>query len=300
MKLTYFQKVHNFGDALNPFILDKFFPGFFNSNEEEIFLGIGSILHMKFPLETRKIVFSTGYAYYGEMPRIADNYDIFCVRGPLTAKVLGLDSKSGITDGAALLRKMDLPNVDKKFDYSFMPHHASIAFNNWEEICQKVGYNYIDPEGDIQEILQQILQSKVLIAEAMHGAIVADTLRVPWIPVKLYPTINEFKWRDWTQSLSLEYLPNNIPSIYSSQVVKQKVATKFKAQKNDIHVRGVSKLYEAYQNSYLNKSVIKEFSSLKFKQRFLSDEQILDQKIEQLLEKIEIIKTNYGFLQKVT
>lgn len=296
MKLIYFQKVPNFGDTLNPLIFDRFFPDFFDDKEDEVLFGIGSILHLKFPPETRKIVFSTGYAYYGDLPKIDNSYDIFSVRGPLTAKALGLDSKLGITDGAALLRNMYSPKVVKKFDYSFMPHHASLHFNNWKKICKEAGYNYIDPAGDIQEVLQQISQSKVIIAEAMHGAIVADTLRIPWIPVKLYPTINEFKWKDWTQSLSMEYSPNNIPSIYSREMVVQKIATRFKAKEEDLIVKGMSKVYETYQNCYLNKNVIKQFSRLKLKQQFLSDEQLLDQKIEQLLEKIETIKSTYGFL----
>ncbi|WP_051935844.1 polysaccharide pyruvyl transferase family protein [Salegentibacter sp. Hel_I_6] len=298
MKLIYFQKVPNFGDALNPLIFDRFFPGFFDEKEDEVFLGIGSILHLKFPPETRKIVFSTGYAYYGDLPVIDKTYNISCVRGPLTAKALGLDSKLGITDGAALLRKMYFPNETKIFDYSFMPHHASLHFNDWEKICNEIGYNYIDPADDIQKVLQQISQSKVVIAEAMHGAIVADTLRVPWIPVKLYPTINEFKWKDWTESLALEYIPNTLPSIYSSQMVNQKIAAKFRAKERDLYVRGISKVYETYQDNFLNRSLIKQFAALKSKQQFLSNEKLLDQKIEQLLDKIEMIKSTYGFLQK--
>lgn len=298
MKLIYFQKVPNFGDALNPLILDRFFPGFFDDKEDEVFLGIGSILHLKFPSETRKIVFSTGYAYYGDLPKIDKNYDIWCVRGPLTAKALGLDSKLGITDGAALLRKMYFPNGIKNYDYSFMPHHASLHFNDWKRICTEAGYNYIDPADNIQKVLQQISQSKVVIAEAMHGAIVADTLRVPWIPLKLYPTINEFKWKDWTESLALEYRPNNLPSVYSSQMINQKIAAKLKAKEKDLHVKGMGKIYETYQDNFLKRSMIKQFAALKSKQQFLSNENLLDQKIEQLLEKIERIKSTYGFLQK--
>ena len=39
----------------------------------------------------------------------------------------------------------------------------------------------------------------------MHGAIVADTLRVPWIPVRTNPKILPFKWLDWCQSVKLPY-----------------------------------------------------------------------------------------------
>ena len=45
------------------------------------------------------------------------------------------------------------------------------------------------------------------MTEALHGAIVADALRVPWIAVKLFDHIIEFKWRDWCRSLGLNYSP---------------------------------------------------------------------------------------------
>jgi succinoglycan biosynthesis protein ExoV len=45
----------------------------------------------------------------------------------------------------------------------------------------------------------------------MHAAIVADALRVPWIPVVLSPQSNSFKWLDWTLSLSLPYNPTTLP-----------------------------------------------------------------------------------------
>jgi len=50
----------------------------------------------------------------------------------------------------------------------------------------------------------------VLIAEAMHGAIVADALRVPWIPVRSSDSVLAFKWRDWCASLNLTYSPHAI------------------------------------------------------------------------------------------
>src|SRR5205814_2371845 len=47
----------------------------------------------------------------------------------------------------------------------------------------------------------------LLVTEAMHGAVVADALRVPWIALRMYSKIDEFKWRDWCASLRLPYEP---------------------------------------------------------------------------------------------
>jgi succinoglycan biosynthesis protein ExoV len=66
---------------------------------------------------------------------------------------------------------------------------------------------YIDPHGSVEEVLRSIASAEVLFTEAMHGAILADTLRIPWVPVQAYKHICGFKWRDWCQSLALDYHP---------------------------------------------------------------------------------------------
>jgi succinoglycan biosynthesis protein ExoV len=49
----------------------------------------------------------------------------------------------------------------------------------------------------------------------MHGAIVADALRIPWIPVCTREGINSFKWEDWCASVSLDYRPYHLPAIWA-------------------------------------------------------------------------------------
>jgi succinoglycan biosynthesis protein ExoV len=59
-------------------------------------------------------------------------------------------------------------------------------------------------------VLSEISHTKLLLAEALHGAIAADALRVPWIPV--HDARNEdtllFKWQDWCLSVALDHQPH--------------------------------------------------------------------------------------------
>jgi succinoglycan biosynthesis protein ExoV len=215
MKLYYYQDtIGNFGDDLNPWLWPKLIPGIFNEDDGLLFIGIGTLLSRKVPaLPLKKVVFGSGVGS-APLPLIDSKWRFLCVRGPLSAQALGLDSKLAITDSAVLIRLVELPKESKCFDLSFMPHHRSVRRTNWRLYCKVAGINYIDPGGKICEILRDIQRSKVVVTEAMHGAIVADALRIPWIPIQLYDHILEFKWHDWCKSLGIDYKPvvvNRIP-----------------------------------------------------------------------------------------
>jgi succinoglycan biosynthesis protein ExoV len=220
MKLYYYQdSVGNFGDDLNPWLWPQLLPGAFDRDDGVLFVGIGSLLSQKIPTPPLKVVFGTGVGAAGvgagQLPSIDSRWRFGCVRGPLSAQALGLESKLAITDSAALIRTIALPKESKCFDLSFMPHHKSARSANWKLYCKLAGINYIDPSASVHETLQSIQRSKIVLAEAMHGAIVSDALRVPWIPIRLYDHILEFKWQDWCQSLGLAYKPVTLNSALS-------------------------------------------------------------------------------------
>jgi succinoglycan biosynthesis protein ExoV len=108
------------------------------------------------------------------------------------------------------------------FDASFMPHEFSGRDNMWREVadwkaaCDSCGLHYIDARSPVDRVINEIAASKLLVTEALHGAIVATALMIPWIPVRFYSHINCFKWRDWLATVGLEYQPVTIPLLDSS------------------------------------------------------------------------------------
>jgi succinoglycan biosynthesis protein ExoV len=74
----------------------------------------------------------------------------------------------------------------------------------------------------VDRVLVEIQQTEILLAEAMHGAIVADALRVPWIPVRMYSQFMEFKWRDWTQSIQVPFKLTNVAPIFTRELTLQR------------------------------------------------------------------------------
>ncbi|PQO43895.1 polysaccharide pyruvyl transferase family protein [Blastopirellula marina] len=209
----------NFGDDLNPWIFPRLLGREFKfadfSSSEPTLIGIGTLLGQEFPEKVRKIVFSTGAGYGTSKPTASPNWDIRCVRGPLTAKLLGLDPKLAITDGAILLaalrEHLPAPRTGLPSKIGVFLHHKSATERNWRPICEQAGLHYLDPHQSVEDTLAEMQSLDCIICEAMHGAIVADTLRIPWIPIKIYSHINEFKWNDWTRSLNLDFFPVSSP-----------------------------------------------------------------------------------------
>jgi succinoglycan biosynthesis protein ExoV len=207
MKMYYYRgRRPNFGDELNVWLWPRLIPGFFDEDERELFIGIGSTLFdfLDFlPRESRKIVFGAGYGGYTRVPSIDERWQFYFVRGRLTAAALGLDAALAIGDAAILVRSCVTPATDKKHRVSFMPHWESAADGEWASATRDAGFHYIDPCDAVENVLTQIQQSDVLVAEAMHGAIVADALRVPWIPVRPLQPPNRAKWHDWASALNV-------------------------------------------------------------------------------------------------
>jgi succinoglycan biosynthesis protein ExoV len=94
-----------------------------------------------------------------------------------------------------------------------MPHfHHNL--DAWRCVCADVGIGYINPQGEVETVIAQIRDCEVLLTEAMHGAIIADALAHPWLPVRIDDRILDFKWLDWCDSVGLEYQPQRLPRLF--------------------------------------------------------------------------------------
>ena len=204
MKMFYYRGSRpNFGDELNVWLWPQLLPHFFDDDERDLFVGIGSTLFDFLPRDARKIVVGAGYGGYTKVPVVDDRWRFYFVRGRLTAAALGIDEALGIGDAGILVRSCTGPVVTKKHRVSFMPHWESASDGDWARATREAGLHYIDPCGSVVDVLEQIQQSEMLISEAMHGAIVADALRVPWIPIRPIQPPNRDKWHDWASALDL-------------------------------------------------------------------------------------------------
>ena len=94
MRLYYYKDPHgNFGDDLNEWLWERLLPGRLDPTSDTWLCAIGTLIGPAMPPAARRwIVFSSG-AGYGPPPADfrGSRWRIACVRGPLTARVLGLE-----------------------------------------------------------------------------------------------------------------------------------------------------------------------------------------------------------------
>ena len=216
MRVHLLEAVHgNFGDDLNRWLWHALLPGIWDEDGDILFVGIGTILDRNLPSARQSMVFGTGAGYTAPPPDIATNsarWQIYGVRGPLTARALALDPSLALTDPAILLATLEEFRGLPRRGVIFVPHWKSVRYGYWERICAALGIEFVDPCGDSKAVVRRIASAEKVIAESMHAAIVADAFRVPWIPIALSREVSPFKWVDWAASLDLPYRPVCLPA----------------------------------------------------------------------------------------
>ena len=232
MKPFYWQGTRNFGDHMNSWLWPRLIPQLLSQGDDVRLIGIGSLLKDSLAaLPGEKVIFGTGSGY-GPIPSPQEysTWKFYFVRGPLTAKAFDLDRKLGLIDGAWLIsqiQELSIPSTAKAGTL-FIPHWTTSESSNWQPVCQESGIEYLDPCMPSLEVLRRINNSELVITESLHGAIIADYYRTPWIPTRLSNTYLEFKWFDWFQSICVSPDIKTLPpsDIFDSISLRQRASAK--------------------------------------------------------------------------
>ena len=131
-----------------------------------------------------KLVAGAGYGGYQPLARLDENWRVHWVRGPHTAALLGLPAVTRGRRSGHAAANAGWRAAQNAAAIGFMPHFESLARGAWPEAAALAGIALIDPRGDPAEIIPASGACRLLLTEAMHGAIVADALRVPWVALR--------------------------------------------------------------------------------------------------------------------
>lgn len=210
--LRYKPEVPNFGDDLNERLWPALAPALFgtgagDSGHGDSFVGIGTIVGIDPGASRRLHVFSSGAGYTA-----ADRWDgldvqYHCVRGPVTARVLGLSENAPLTDGAILaplIADFRQTKGEGGGRTVIVPHFETIAFPGWERTAVNSGFDLVDPRGTPEAVISALAGAQLVLTESLHGAIIADAYGVPWRGFAVSGNFSIAKWTDWTASMNID------------------------------------------------------------------------------------------------
>lgn len=219
MKIHMYEHFPNFGDALNKHLWSLYFDKWLKRNDDILMFGIGTLLGQKIEHKGRVIVCGSGCGYEPDIEAVRKNWKIFFVRGPRTASILQLPNELAITDPAILTPEC-FPKAPPSGRVAFIPHWETSRNPLWNRVCASAEIDYIDPLAPVADVVAKISAAKMVITEAMHGAIIADAYRVPFVPVSTSPRINHFKWQDWAESLSIPFAIEHLKPLGMSDILR--------------------------------------------------------------------------------
>lgn len=197
----------NFGDALNPLLLDWFsdirarrVP----AAKADVIV-CGSVLEHLPDQGWRGIVAGAGKMY--EETDLSDRLAaaiVLALRGPLSAK--GLAGDFALGDPGLLACEM--VQVDKEYNLGIVPHWSDTVLERRHEFK---GFNprIIRPTGDPREVVREIGRCRKIVSSSLHGIILADAFGIPRRTemAKLFETKEGgmFKFRDHNAAVGVPF-----------------------------------------------------------------------------------------------
>jgi len=175
---------------------------------------IGSVIHAA---RSEMVIWGSGIRNsITQPPKV--KFDIRAVRGPLTRKRMmenGYDCPAIYGDPALLLPLFYNPKIEKKYDYTIIPHY----YKENDVPDQYKGKMMSTFTSDWRGFIDRIIASEYVVSSSLHGLILAEVYGVPAI---LYDVESDvYKYEDYFQGTgrtnipiaeSLEFAIQNKPS----------------------------------------------------------------------------------------
>jgi pyruvyltransferase len=214
MRLRYFRKNTNWGDALNAYLVPKLLPGqrfeWLGEQDGEgpdHLLAIGSLLHWSTP---SSVIWGTGAIHAGVRIEPAPAA-ILAVRGPLTAELVersGLPRPRVLGDPALLLPRVFRPRVAVEHRVGVVPHYVDRDHPAVGRM-EAAGARVLDILAPAEEFVRGVMSCGCILSSSLHGLICADAYGVPsrWIRLSDRVIGDGFKFRDYALSRGTEARP---------------------------------------------------------------------------------------------
>lgn len=228
---VYYAKVPNMGDLLNVLLIEQLFGykvrrhtyltgelsaigsglGQFTLSDSPFFAMAERVAGVLFPTVT---VWGSGFISYKEVdtPFYRKNMRFAAIRGALSKcrveKLLGHPLDIPMGDAGILASYLLKEPPRKQYRVGIIAHYKEQD----EPVFQKLAVSYpqsllIDVRQQPQVVIQQIAQCERVISSSLHGLIIADSLRVPNVHIKVSDKLlgDGFKFDDYYSAYQMTH-----------------------------------------------------------------------------------------------
>jgi len=193
----------NVGDELNAMLWPRHVPDLDVLDAADWLVGAGTILDGRLDaLRGTKLVMGAGVRCDSTMRRVGSDVRIAGVRGRLSARWLGLPDTAAMGDPGFLVALWREGGPDSGRVVGLVPHLYSLQWSTFTARARDAGLEIVSPTLPVVDFLRQLGRCERVFCESLHGAILAEAMRIPWARVRLCahhyegPGVSEFKWRD--------------------------------------------------------------------------------------------------------
>lgn len=208
--LTYYTGLHNWGDALNPVLVESISgqrpihvdDTMYIPQRRPIFSVIGSILGTSRWPNTE--VWGSGFIAadrtFACKPR-----RIHAVRGPLSRDLAlsqGVSCPEVYGDPALLYPRFYTPGLIPTYDVGLIPHYVDREAAWVRDISQTSAASVIDVLSGVREFVDAVCKCRVIASSSLHGIIAADAYGIPFVWIELSDRVigDRFKFHDYFAS----------------------------------------------------------------------------------------------------
>lgn len=267
MRLYYYSKGSNFGDVINPYILENIFlqkcvPA--TPDDAELFM-IGSILEKTLVKKHRVFlriqhsfkktltVWSSGFIRDDIAGKcISRKLNVCALRGKLSLelleKVTNQKFNTVLGDGGLLIPRLFQELPAKKYQVGIVPHFVDENLPEVIEIQKKTpGSVVISPLGDPMVCAAKIAECETIISSSLHGLIAADAFGIPSCQLVISNNIvgGQFKYDDYYSAFGLKSSPLTCADVINNGMTADKIRAGYKISSDQI-----AELQEQLINSF--------------------------------------------------
>lgn len=210
VKAYWWREVPNFGDALAPFLLERFssLKVDWDTISHASVASIGSILEHIPPLWDGYILGSGKLMEHSRLHLHTKTATILAIRGPLSAR--GIPGNFALGDPGLLANELVGPQ-EKKWDLGIVPHWQDRSLIERFQHLVKPPFSakVIHPGGDPLDVIREIGSCRRIVTSSLHGMIVADAFggipRRVEICHEMLRDGGDFKFRDYSASIKTRF-----------------------------------------------------------------------------------------------